>query len=212
MLDRSDTACLIEDAGEVVLREYRLVHGDAAANAVIVDVLEDLHSSGKDAPEGFTPLLRHFEALFDRTRTETDPMLEEPLRFCSSLAETLLASQTNIRPLHGDLHHDNIISGGPRGWLAIDPQGLVGDPAYDVANIFGNPLNALSDIIDPERIGILSRTFSSALDCTEEKLLRYAIAHAGLSICWSLDDEARFEESENAQERLAFIHVARSLL
>ncbi|MDZ7928401.1 MAG: aminoglycoside phosphotransferase family protein [Agrobacterium sp.] len=150
--------------------------------------------------------------MFARTRTETDHRLEEPLRFCSSLAETLLANQKNIRPLHGDLHHDNIISGGPRGWLAIDPQGLVGDPAYDVANTFGNPLNALPDIVDPERIGILSRTFSRALNCPEDKILHYAIAHAGLSICWSLDDEARLEASENAQERLAFIHVARSLL
>ena len=42
--------------------------------------------------------------------------------------------------LHGDLHHENIMH-GPRGWLAIDPKGVLGDPGFDAANMFYNPLD-----------------------------------------------------------------------
>ncbi|WP_405060561.1 aminoglycoside phosphotransferase family protein [Kribbella sp. NBC_01505] len=33
--------------------------------------------------------------------------------------------------IHGDLHHRNILSADREPWLAIDPKGLIGDPAYD---------------------------------------------------------------------------------
>ena len=34
--------------------------------------------------------------------------------------------------LHGDLHPWNIISAEEQRWLAIDPKGVVGDPAYEL--------------------------------------------------------------------------------
>lgn len=213
LIERHDMTCLLEDAGDLTLRQHRLEHGETASNAIIVDVLEQLHSATTaTAPHELTPLDRHFAALLERPSTTYDTRLREPLRFAQHLAGQLLAKQEDIKPLHGDLHHDNIVSGGERGWLAIDPQGLIGDPAYDVANIFGNPLNALPDIINPARIKNLAALFSQTLGCGEEKILRYAIAHAGLSICWSLEDGTPFDESENARERLAFIQIARQLL
>lgn len=42
------------------------------------------------------------------------------------------------RLLHGDLHHDNIVL-SERGWLAIDPKGVVGDPALEPAVFLHNP-------------------------------------------------------------------------
>ncbi len=212
LLAQAGTTSLLEDAGSVTLREHRLAHGEAAAIAIIVDVLRRLHRHDRASPEGLTPLHDHFQPLFACVAREMDEGLAEPLRFCATLAERLLADQRDVRPLHGDLHHDNIVCGSGRGWLAIDPQGLIGDAAYDVANIFGNPLNALADIVDPDRIRTLCATFSSALARSERTILHYALAHAGLSIAWSLEDGMPFTESENAQERLAFITVARALL
>ncbi len=212
MLKQEETVCLLEDAGTVILRTHRLHHGEMEANRIIVDVLKKLHSPGETPPQDLTFLERHFQSLLNREKPEGDERLREPLAFSADIARQLLANQQNIKPLHGDLHHDNIVSGGARGWLAIDPQGLLGDLAYDVANVFGNPLNALPDIIDPQRIETLCDIFAEALNCSKEKILRYAIAHAGLSICWSLEDGGVLEQSENAQERLAFLTVARSLL
>ncbi len=48
--------------------------------------------------------------------------------------------------LHGDLHHENVLDFGEKGWLAIDPKKLYGDRAFDYANIFCNPdLSVASD-------------------------------------------------------------------
>src|SRR5690606_26100930 len=86
----------------------------------------------------------------------------------------LLAHQHDVRPLHGDLHHDNIIGDGHGGWLAIDPHGLIGDPVYDVANIFGNPIDGRALILDPQRAIRLARSFAGHFGCKPQKVLRYA--------------------------------------
>ncbi|WP_430515673.1 aminoglycoside phosphotransferase family protein, partial [Inquilinus limosus] len=39
----------------------------------------------------------------------------------AAIARDLLAERREIVTLHGDLHHDNVLDFGPRGWLAIDP-------------------------------------------------------------------------------------------
>ena len=48
------------------------------------------------------------------------------------LLRELAAAQAEPVLLHGDLHHDNILSAERVPWLAVDPKGVVGDPAYDV--------------------------------------------------------------------------------
>lgn len=49
--------------------------------------------------------------------------------------------------LHGDLHHFNILA-AEDAWLAIDPKGLVGDPAAEAAAYIGNPAGLLSQVDD----------------------------------------------------------------
>lgn len=212
LLEHCENICLLEDAGSRTLRDHRLSQGEKACNDIIVAVLRNLHSpSAHDVPTDLLPLQRHFRALLERPNI-ADERLSEALSYCAATAKELVLTQSDIRPLHGDLHHENIVSGTSRDWLAIDPQGLVGDAVYEVANVFGNPTGAFADIVDPDRIIGLARLFASALDCSEEKILRYAIAHAGLSICWSLEDGDGHSAGSNAAERLAFIDVARRLL
>jgi hypothetical protein len=61
-----------------------------------------------------------------------------PRRACSS------AITSQMMRLHGDIHHDNILDFGRRGWLAIDPKRLFGERGFDYANLFCNP-----DLSDP---------------------------------------------------------------
>lgn len=42
--------------------------------------------------------------------------------------------------VHGDLHYRNVLRGEREPWLAIDPKGMVGDPAFDGINILGSGL------------------------------------------------------------------------
>src|SRR5207244_3834002 len=45
---------------------------------------------------------------------------------------SLCASQRDPRLLHGDLQHYNVLFDSERGWLAIDPKGVVGEVEYEI--------------------------------------------------------------------------------
>ncbi|MFD9700791.1 aminoglycoside phosphotransferase family protein [Lentzea sp. NPDC059081] len=49
--------------------------------------------------------------------------------------EKLLDSQGRTVLLHGDLHLGNVLDGGARGLVAIDPKACVGDPCFDAADL-----------------------------------------------------------------------------
>ena len=51
----------------------------------------------------------------------------------------LCGSQTGPRLLHGDLHHYNVLFDSDRGWLAIDPKGVIGETEYEVGAALRNP-------------------------------------------------------------------------
>lgn len=62
---------------------------------------------------------------------------------CSSearqLARELAIDDREGALLHGDLHPGNVLDGGTRGLVAIDPRSCVGDPAFDVVDwVFWN--------------------------------------------------------------------------
>lgn len=48
--------------------------------------------------------------------------------------DALLATQTTRVVLHGDLHLRNVLDGGQRGLIAIDPIACVGDPCFDAVD------------------------------------------------------------------------------
>ena len=56
------------------------------------------------------------------------------------LLRELASGQAEPVLLHGDLHHDNILSAERGRWLAVDPKGVVGDPTYDVGPFLYNRL------------------------------------------------------------------------
>ncbi|OYX00148.1 MAG: hypothetical protein B7Z15_20540, partial [Rhizobiales bacterium 32-66-8] len=107
----------------------------------------------------------------------------------SGIALKLFDRPTAAVPLHGDLHHDNIMS-SDRGWLAIDPKGLIGDPAYDVANVFINPKGAAHLATDPRRIAARADILAERLNYSRKRILGWAAAHAALSACWLLADKS----------------------
>jgi streptomycin 6-kinase len=99
-------------------------------------------------------------------------------------------SQRSRVVLHGDLHHENILYSGERGWLAIDPKGYVGEPAYDTGCWIRNPPDLLRR---PDPRGILLRRIdelSADLSLDRERVRGWAMAQAVLSALWCLDDES----------------------
>jgi streptomycin 6-kinase len=102
------------------------------------------------------------------------------------ISQSHLASPQDQRPLHGDLHHDNVLDGGERGWLAIDPKGLIGERGFDYANIVCNP-----DIETTAAPGALMRRARIIVAEAGLDLVRYlgwVLAYAGLSASWTLGE------------------------
>lgn len=88
--------------------------------------------------------------------------------------------------LHGDLHHENVLWDRRRGWLAIDPHALIGDPAYELATLLYNPLSLGPDVADlavPRCEGL-----ARASGIEQERIRAWGFVQAVLSAVWSLDE------------------------
>ena len=105
------------------------------------------------------------------------------LQAAQTLARHLLKTEHNIRPLHGDLHHDNIRL-GPRGYAAFDAKGLIGERAFELANAFRNPKGAEALLRNPVRIRHLAAQWSQSFEVDAQRLLHWAAAKCALSIAW----------------------------
>ncbi|SFH28190.1 streptomycin 6-kinase [Nitrosospira sp. Nsp14] len=121
---------------------------------------------------------------------------------CAAAAHELLAAQQDIVPLHGDIHHGNILDFGPRGWLAIDPKGLIGERGFDYANLFCNPEAEIAAA--PGRLARQVDVVAEAAGLERRRLLKWIMAYAGLSAAWFLGDG----EWEPAKTPLAVAELA----
>ncbi|HVD61410.1 MAG TPA: aminoglycoside phosphotransferase family protein [Gemmatimonadaceae bacterium] len=162
---------------------------DEEATAIIADVISRM--SPKTAPAG-TPTAVELGAAFARYRATGDSQIPGDLvssaeRVYRELGET----QTSTRLLHGDLQHYNILFDSDRGWVAIDPKGIVGELEYELGASLRNPYE-LPDlfcdlIVARRRIDQYSRLLG--LDAT--RILRWAFAQAVLSAIWGFEDGFR---------------------
>lgn len=152
---------------------------DEQATGILCDVIRTLHAARPD-PMGLEPLEHRFAPL-------TEPTLDGDLGAAAQLARALLADPVPPVALHGDLHHDNVLS-SPRGWLAIDPKGVWGDPANEPANALRNPKGLGARIFNPDRLHRMAADFSRRLGLPPHRLLAWAAAHCALSTRWSLQD------------------------
>ena len=109
------------------------------------------------------------------------------LRLSDVIARELLAEPRDQAPLHGDIHHDNVLDFGPRGWLAIDPKGLNGERGFDYGNIFTNPIESHLPT-EPGRLARRLEIVVEAAGMERERMLRWILAWSGLSAAWILLD------------------------
>ncbi|EPC5223465.1 TPA: aminoglycoside phosphotransferase family protein, partial [Klebsiella pneumoniae] len=105
-----------------------------------------------------------------------------------TLQQCLMSNASELRGLHGDLHHENIMFSS-RGWLVIDPVGLVGEVGFGAANMFYDPADRDDLCLDPRRIAQMADAFSRALDVDPRRLLDQAYAYGCLSAAWNADGE-----------------------
>lgn len=110
------------------------------------------------------------------------------------LLPQLFAESSPPRLIHGDFHHYNVLS-SERGWLAIDPKGVIGPPEYECGPLLVNPMNLASlpnaVQISERRIAILSER----LGFPRERIRDWGFCHAMLSCWWDLAEDGSGGES-----------------
>lgn len=187
LFDRHGDLILQEHLSGQPLLDVLEKESDDAATAIAADVVARLHSAGNDPwPATLEPLRQHFAGLFAKASLDLGAGERSQFVAGAEVAERLLAAQSDVRPLHGDIHHANIMHGA-RGWVAIDPKGLVGDPAFDIANLFYNPVESALRT-EERRIAAMASILSGKLEQDTKKLLDYAFAFSALSAAWHVED------------------------
>jgi streptomycin 6-kinase len=178
---------------------------DDEACRILCDTAARLHVPRRSPPPVLHPLEVWFQPLFQLAPEHA------ALAPAAETARQLLATPYAVGPLHGDLHHENVLDFGQHGWLAIDPHGLLGERTFDYANIFTNP-----DLSDPGRPlatlpGRLEARLAIVVSETgvePERLLRWIVAWTGLSAAWFIGDA----DDKGAAIDLTINAMARRLL
>ncbi len=193
--------------GERSLATMALAGEDEEATRIICETAALLHAPRPTSPPPSMVSLERWFAPLGAGALQLGGVLMES----ASYAERLLASQRDVAVLHGDLHHDNVLDGGSRGWLAIDPKGLTGERTFDFVNILRNPRHAFGP--DPKRLLRQIDVIGRVANVDRTRLLEWTVAFCGLSAVWILRSDSRSERDlQEAETDLALVETALRLL
>lgn len=187
--------------GQRSLMHMALNGEDDEARRILCTALKRLHTPRATPPPPLVELAPWFASL--RSAAAQHAGL---YALCLQTAEALLATPQDVVVLHGDMHHDNVLDFGVRGWLAIDPKRVRGERGYDYANLICNP--DLPTATDPKRLRRQLEVISDAAGLDRQRLLQWVLAFAGLSAAWFLEDDAL----EQASGQLKVAQIAASML
>ncbi len=201
VLAQGNDALLLERAtGSRSLAEYTRTERDDEATRIICAAIAALHAHSAEPPPNLVPLTPWFRELWPAA-DKGDGLLS----LSATSARELLARPQEVVVLHGDIHHDNILDFGDRGWLVIDPKGLIGERGFDYANLFCNPETDV-EVTAPDRFRRRLAIVTEASGIERERLLRWLLAWTGLSAAWWLSDgvqpEINFRIAELAAREL----------
>ena len=182
------------------------IRDDRQATGVFIDVVQRLWQPAPQQHSFPTVAKRASYLAGYRARFggASGPLPEKLLSEAESMFAWLLSTSERSMLLHGDLHHDNILSAGRAQWLVIDPKGVVGDPGYDLGAFLYNPIPGLLSMPDP--VGVIDQRLdqlSEGLKMDRSRVRGWGFAQAMLSACWSIDDGIDHSHSLSCAEMLA---------
>ncbi len=161
---------------------------------------------GSRLPGAFLQLSDWFDGLKELRpvfKGTTGPLNEKLVERVESSVKDFFAENHKPVLMHGDFHHFNILS-SERGWLVIDPKGVIGPACYEAGPFLINPWGNLltgSDYrgMTRRRIDILYEH----LGFERERIREWGLAHAVLSAWWSIQDHGDWRYAAGFAEMIA---------
>jgi len=166
---------------------------DDKKSEIAAELIKKLH---RPLPEGVA-----FKTLDDWTNGLTkirkrfaagkDPFPAGTVELAERFRTELLRSSPAKVLLHADFQHYNILSSDRDPWLAVDPKGVIGDPAYEPAPFIRN---CLWDTGDPaKRLSRRLEIFSYRLAIDRERIHAWLAVDSVLSAWWSHEDTGHID-------------------
>ena len=211
----------------------RLIDKDEELNAMLLERIRPgnmlVHSPGKreqteaaarimldlqsvPPPSGHS--LPHFsewmESAFGDANNCADPERARPYveqfpRVRAVIAQFMKPSEPQ-RLLHGDLHHFNILKDDRRGWIAIDPKGVIGASCLDIGRFIGNAIDDdVSRAEKRQQVIDALEVFSEILEESFERVCLGAFCDKVIGSSWGLADPP--DESEAFSQEMLGIWV-----
>lgn len=161
---------------------------DEKATRIIASVMKRLW---KKLPENhnFPTLFEWFRGFeWYKTNFKNGPIPEDLFNQAENLFKIFLENPHAQYLLHGDLHHENVLSSNRDTYLAIDPKGVVGEREYEVAAVLRNPYQKLIEANNlPDLLRRRIEVLSEELGFDKQRIRDWGIAQTVLSVIWSLE-------------------------
>ncbi|MET9244829.1 aminoglycoside phosphotransferase family protein [Nonomuraea sp. NPDC003709] len=140
------------------------------------------------APPGLPRLRERAGSWEEQLRKDAEELPHTLPRHVVDAAVATVCELGSVQPdvlIHGDLHPRNILRADREPWLAVDPKGHAGDPAYDGGTLLKSRALTLLEADDLRRA--LHRTldvFAEAAELDRERTRRWAQFHAVQAAFW----------------------------
>ncbi len=167
---------------------------DEQATKIICGIIRELRF--QDIPQQHS--FKHLSELANDLSILKGHFDEKLLNKAIYLFQELTVDRSEDIMLHGDLHHDNILS-SDHGWKIIDPHGYIGEPTAEVGAMIRNPYNCFPT--DKPLRKILERRLSilkAELPYDIERIKAWCYCISVLSVAWTYEGFKKVNASEVA--------------
>ena len=160
--------------------------GDDESLVVLGTIASSLRKLGaKDI--GFPDARARGQSLLVRSRPACidEDLWEKAIQRYADLAD----SQRGVGVVHGDLHHGNVLLDDARGWVVIDPKGVVAELEFEMACALRNPISRVDQWATASQLEKRARLLARTLGLSEVRLLEWSFAQSVLAAAWEVEDK-----------------------
>lgn len=175
---------------------------DEAATRIVVDVIKAM----LQANPGIVghPVAADWAAGFDAYLSGGQDVIPTDLvRTARSVYRDLCETQKQVRLLHGDLHHYNVLFDQHHGWIAVDPKGIVAELEFELGAVLRNPQD-MPEVCTPAAIHRRVQPFADGLEVEPVRVLGWTFSQAVLCAVWMIEDGQKLQGNE------PFLRIARA--